>query len=185
MTMKYVFRTALVLLTAGLVTGTYLVVSKRQPEVVVEQRTERITTPKVTTVIRELIPAVVETVWVNREPHEIATWTAVVDTNQVNLDISLRYDEKTNIFDLVKLRAVGIADSVYIEKPVPVEVPRPRRWLGFTGAIGVGFGMAAEPERPELQTAVLDAGIVLYERYRVTGWGDTAGRYGLRFGIDF
>lgn len=184
MTEKYVFWTALCLLVAGLVTGTYLL-SRRQPEVVVEQRTERITAPTVTTVIRERMPAVVETLWVNQEPHEVANWAAILDTNKVSLDIALRYDEKTNIFDLVKLRAVGLADSVFIEKPVRVEVPRSRRLLGFSGAVGLGFGTDTETKRPTLQTATLDAGIVIQERWRITGWGDTDGRYGLRLGADW
>lgn len=185
MTMKYVFWTVLCLIVAGLVLGTYFLVTGKEPPIVVENRTERVTQPTVPTVIRERMPAVVETLWVNQEPHEIATWNAVIDTNRVSLDISVRYDEKTNLFDLIKLRAVGLVDSIYVERPVRVEVPRKRKALGFTGAVGVGFGTDPEQQQPVLKTAVLDAGIVIMERYRVTGWGDTAGRYGLRFGVDF
>lgn len=185
MTMKYVFWTVLAIMVAGLVLGTYFLVKGARPPIVVENRTERVTQPTVTTVIRERMPAVVETLWVNREAHEVATWAAMVDTNRVSVDIALRYDEKTNIFDLIRLRAVGLEDSVYVQKPVRVEVPRPRRWLGFTGAVGVGFGADPQAGKPTLQTAVLDAGIVILERYRVTGWADTNLTYGIRMGVDF
>lgn len=189
MVMKYVFWTALLLVAAGLVTGTYYLSRPRRP-VVIEQVTRQVTQPTVTTVIRERMPAVVETLWVQGQPHEIATWAAIIDTNRVHLDMAVRYDSRDKVFDLVKLKAVGLVDSVYVSGPTVVkEVERKRKLLGVTGALGIGWvkpdplDEAADPRRPV--NAVLDAGVVIKERWRVTGWGDTQGQFGLRLGVDW
>ena len=188
MVMKYVFWTALLLVAAGLVTGTYYLSRPRKP-VVIEQVTRQVTQPTVTTVIRERMPAVVETLWVQGEPHEIATWAAIIDTNRVHLDMVVWYDTHEQVFDLVKLNAVGLVDSVYVSGPAVVkEVERKRKFLGVTGALGIGWAKAdpldegADPRRPV--NAVVDAGVVIKESWRLTCCGDSQGQFGMSLGVD-
>lgn len=187
MTLKQALIIAAALAMAGAVVGAYLYGRKMAETHVTEVMERQITVsqPRETRIIRERMPAVIETLWVNREQHEIATWATVIDTNRVSVDIGLRYDEKTNVFDLIRFNARGVRDSIYVEKPIYISVPERPKPVAFTAALGVGFATDTQDRNPTLRTAVLDAGVVILGKYRLTGWADTNLTYGIRMGVDW
>jgi hypothetical protein len=195
MTLKQALIIAAAMAMAGAVVGAYLIglnhaFRNAAKELQTEGQRDRgiekqvkVSEPWEARISKKNEPAVIETLWVNREQHEIATWAAVIDTNRVSVDIGLRYDEKGNIFDLIRFNARGVRDSIYVEKPIYISVPERPKPVAFTAALGVGWGKAAG--ETELQSAVLDAGVVIMGKYRLTGWADTDLRYGIRMGVDF
>jgi hypothetical protein len=61
------------------------------------------------------MPAIIDTIWVNNESIEIATYKTVIDTNKVTVDLSISYNEKSNVFSLDS-SVTALVDSIYVEK---------------------------------------------------------------------
>jgi hypothetical protein len=173
---KYAFWILLILAAVALPAGGFWL-GTRLAEAPGTGQVTHVTTPVETRIIREYEPAVVETVWAGQEPHEVATWAARIDSNDVAVDIDLRYDERANVFDLIRFDARGLRDSVYFERPAAI------RPLRFTAGMGVGF--RSSNGKPELASADIEAGVLLWEKYRITAWADTRETFGIRLGVNF
>jgi hypothetical protein len=197
MTLKQALIIAAALAMAGAVVGAYLIglnhaFRNAAKELQTEGQRDRgiekqvkVSEPWEARINKKNEPAEIEIKGTGEEAHEIATWAAVIDTNRVTVDIGLRYDEKTNVFDLIRFKARGVRDSIYVEKPIYISVPERPKPVAFTAALGVGFATDTQDRNPTLRTAALDAGVVIIGKYRLTGWADTNLTYGIRIGVDF
>jgi hypothetical protein len=135
-----------------------------------------ITQPIRTTIIRERMPAEIDTVWVSMEPYEIARYSETIDTNRVYVDLDIKYDEKLNEFD-VRHNIMAMRDSIYVEKTVDKYIEKKQRFLSGVAQIGVGF------KEKQLSTATIDLGVMLGGRYMLSAYGDTDKTIGVRGGV--
>jgi len=168
----------LIILVIVLLAGNIYLMRKEKPVNITETHTETKTTIPVKTVIIERnLPAIIDTIWVNNESIEIATYKTVIDTNKVTVDLSISYNEKSNVFSLDS-SVTALVDSVYVEKEKIVYMPKKIKPIGLT--MGLGLSMLEQQYYPQI-----DAGIKLFNKYSITGTIDTEKKLGIRFGVDF
>ncbi len=134
------------------------------------------TIPVRTHVIREQLPAVIDTVWIDRISHEVARYSETIDTNRVYVDLNVEYDEYSNLFN-IKHSVMALRDSVYKEKIVERLTPYKPRFATPCGGLGVGF------VDKQIDNASIDLGVVFRGRYQTTAYIDTNKRYGARLGV--
>ena len=134
------------------------------------------TLPIRTNIIREQLPAKIDTVWVDRISHEVATYSEIIDTNRVYIDLNVEYDEYSNLFN-IKHSIMALRDSVYKEKIVERFTEHKPPFAAFCSGLSVGF------RENQINNATVDVGAVFRGRYQATAFVDTDKRYGARLGI--
>jgi hypothetical protein len=179
MTAKYLFLALAILVIAGLVFGAFYFGRENGGKDISAVERQIINQPAETRIIREHVPAVIETLYVNREAREIATYNAVIDTNQVSVDIGLRYDEASNLFDLIRFHAVPEKKNVIVSTTTNNK-PKP---FGLTGGVSVGF--QKKEDGYGLASAGIDCGVVFAGKYSATAGIDTNGTLSVRLGVNF
>ena len=95
------------------------------------------TTPVVTKIIREYVKADIDTVWINNQSHEVAYYSATIDTNKVSVDLNIKYDELLNVFSL-KTNVISMVDSVCVVKETVKTVITKPKFIGLTSGISIG-----------------------------------------------
>lgn len=174
----------ILMLAIALVIAIGVAVKKQPPAKVTETtNTYRISEPVVTKIIRENVPAVIETLIVNNEPHGIASYRDSIKKDKTTVDLDIKYDIADNLFD-VNAGIYSVRDSVYTETIKTIEKTIKPRFLGLTTAVGVGF---SKPPGKEigLKQADISAGLKLAGKYSLSAFADTEKTFGLRFGVDF
>ena len=183
MTAKYIFYSVVFLVLLGLLFASYYFYSKSNvAKVESNSYTYSTTTPVVTKIIREYIKADIDTVWINNQSHEVAYYSATIDTNKVSVDLNIKYDELLNVFSL-KANVISMVDSVFVEKETVKTVIKKPKFIGLTS--GISIGVKSMDEKIELSNAGLDVGLKFAGKYSVSGYANTDKQYGLRLGLDF
>jgi len=179
---KYVFYCLIVLVVIGLVVASYYYGRKPIPvsgETVNEYRT---TLPVQTTIIRERLPAIIDTVYVDNHAYELASYKEVIDTNKVHIELDVKYNEYSNLFD-IRHNISTVRDSIYVERIITKVIDKKHKLIGFTGGTSIGF---SDSERDiELYSAGIDLGIKLAGKYSASAFIDTKKTFGVRLGVDF
>lgn len=134
------------------------------------------TVPVRTNIIREQLPAHIDTVWVDNVSHEVATYSTTIDTNKVHIDLEVKYDEHTNLFN-TKHTIIALRDSVYKEKIVERLIEKKPRFIALSSGMSVDFGEAG------INSAGIDAGVLLRGQYQLNAFVTTEKLYGVRVGI--
>lgn len=175
----------IVLLVVALVVAVGFAVRKRPPASVTEvTNTYRVSEPVVTKIIRERVPAVVETLIVHGKPHGIASYSETICKDKTTVDLSVRYDIADSVFD-VNAGIYSVRDSIYVESIKTIEkVARPK-FVRLTGAIGVGFEKDSARAGVSPASSDISIGVKFVNRYSVCAFVDTREVFGLRFGVDF
>jgi len=181
--MKYLIPILCVLLIIALCVSMFMLGKTKAEKPSISETTIRTTIPEKTIIIRERIPAKIDTVDIEGHQHEIASYTDIVDTNNVYIKTDIRYDEHSNLFD-VRHDIRALRDSVYVEKitQLPPVVIKPK-FIGLTGGITTGF--ANSENGLALHSSGIDAGIKIKGKYSATLFANTDEVFGLRFGVDF
>jgi len=174
----------LTVLALALITGTVwatltLVRRTPTPPPNVSNRYIQTTVPVETRIIRQNLPGKVDTVYVNNQPAEYASHSETIEKDRVSVDLDVGYNEGTNLFD-IRANVTSLRDSVYVEKII--DRTRVPKLLSVTTALGVGFSgdRGIEPDHVSL-----DLGLKFRDKYRITAFGDTHRKFGLRLGVDF
>lgn len=176
---------ALVIAILAVVAVFRLTAKNKLPTSTITENRYETTVPVRTVVIRESLPARIDTVYIDGTAYEIARYTDTLDTNKVYIKTDIKYDERTNLFDIS--RDINIQrDSVYVEKITTVfeKLPKPKL-VSMTGAIGSGFKSDEKSGGLVLNSMCLDAGIKIKSKYSATLFATTNAEYGIRFGVDF
>lgn len=135
--------------------------------------------PTVTTIIRESQPAKIEIITPPAgDPYEMASYSAIVDTNQVVAAINVNYDEASNLFDIK-------ADIINRRESVVIAPPAKKRTVRLTGQIGIGFNQDEKTAEHRLSRADIAIGALFADRYSVLAFVDTDLTYGIRLGVNF
>ena len=181
--MKYLIPVLCVLLIIALCVSMYKLGKIKAEKPNTNETTIRTTIPEKTIVIRERIPAKIDTAYVDGHQYDMASYSDVVDTNKVYVKTDIEYDEYHNLFS-VRHDIMALRDSTYIEKitQLPGEKYKPK-FIGLTGGITTGF--ANTDKGLTLHSSGIDAGIKLLGKYSATLFANTDEVYGLRFGVDF
>jgi hypothetical protein len=130
--------------------------------------------PVRTTIIRESLPARIDTIYVHDEAQEVASYRDIITEGKATVDLDIKFNKKTDIFS-VKTDISVLTDSVYVEKHV-YHKPKPIR-----PSVALGTGFSDEG----LNHATLDAGLIFANKYRITAFASTNKTYGVRVGVDF
>ena len=172
-------------LVVALVVAIGFAVKKQPPAKVTEiTNTYRVSEPVVTKIIRQNVPAVIETLIVNSEPHGIASYAETIKKDKTTVDLDIKYDITSNLFD-VNAGIYSIRDSVHIETIKTIEKTIKPRFIGFTSAVGVGFEKDDTSGQIGLVSSDFALGVKFVNRYSMSAFVDTRKSFGLRFGVDF
>ena len=177
--MKLIPIAIIVVVVVALVVGAYFVGKGNKQELVPQNTTTTIsnTLPMRTTIIREHVPARIDTIWIDKDvPYEVASYSEIIDTNKVWIDLNIKYDEHSNEFD-VRHNIFALRDSIYTERLVDRFVQHKPK------LIAPAIGMSAGFREKALNNASIDAGIVVRGKYQLGAFVDTDKRYGVRMGM--
>lgn len=175
----------ILILAVALVVAIGFAVKKQPPAKVTEiTNTYRVSEPVVTKIIRENVPAVIETLIVNNEPHGIASYAETIKKDKTTVDLNVKYDLADNTFD-VNAGIYSVRDSIYSETVRTIERTIKPKFVGLTGSVGVGFGKDSSGNQFSLSSSDIAVGAKFVGRYSVSVFADTRSIYGLRFGVDF
>lgn len=144
------------------VSGLYLILGHK-PDNLLAQPPIIVTKPVYITA-----PAVIETLFVAGEPHEIARLDTTITNDHVAVDLGIRYDETDNRFDT----RVSVTQT-------PIIVPP--KLFRLATAVDIGWD-GKEGWNP--QVVGIGAGVKIREKYSIMGTINTQGTYGIRFGVD-
>jgi hypothetical protein len=182
MTAKYVFYLMIILIIAGLLFSTYYFWKKSNP-IIIEENTQTYytTKPIETRIIRESLPTKIDTVYIDGSQNEIAYYETSIDSNNVNVDLSISYDERMNVFSLDH-NITTMMDSIYVEKEVVKTITKSPQLIRLTGGILTIF---ESQDETKLKNVGIDAGIKIVDKYSITGYINTNKEFGIRLGIDF
>jgi len=187
---KYIFYIILILAVIASYVVVYRLARKPVPpaQITTNEYTEHTTIPVVTKIIEKNIPAVIETLYVDGHNYEVARYSAVIDTNKVTIDLDIKYDEYSNLFD-IRHNITTIRDSVYYEKVTEIIREKPVQFVKVAGSIGVGFEKGAGNNQYRVAGGDIALGVKFVNRYSVLPFvavrEDKKPLYGLRLGIDF
>lgn len=134
----------------------------------------RTTVPVRTTIIREQLPARIDTVYVNGDPQAVASYREVITEGKATVDLDVKFNKSTDMFS-VKTDISVLSDSIYVEK----NIYHKPKFLRPTIAIGTGFSSGG------LDYTAIDAGLIIANKYRITAFASTDQTYGVRLGVDF
>jgi hypothetical protein len=175
----------ILVLAIALVVAIGFAVKKQPPAKVTEiTNTYRVSEPVVTKIIRQNVPAVIDTMLVNNKPHGIASYTETIKKDKTTVDLDIKYDLTDRVFD-VNAGIYSVRDSVYVETIKTIEKTIKHKFIMFTGAIGVGFEKDDTSGQIGLANSDVALGIKLANRYSVCAFVDTRKSFGMRFGVDF
>ncbi len=156
---------------------------KQQVPVIREvTNTYRVSEPVVTKIVRENVPAVIETLLVQDRPHEVAVYRDTVRKDKTTVDLDVCYDVYERSFD-VNADIYSVRDSVFVMKEMVRETTVKPKLLGFASELGVNF----EQDNGSVGLASVDVGVgvKIAGRYSIYAVVDTRRTVGLRFGVDF
>jgi hypothetical protein len=161
--LKYIWYIVAALVLIGLVLGAYFY--GRKPPV-----TTTITKPVETQIIYRQLPA---QIIVAPDGHEIASLdtTLVSKDSTATVDMHLKYDEQSNLFD-VNAKITTLNTTKIIEKKPPFMSP--------VCGLGIGFQNGLD-----LKQAQIDVGVRFVGKYDVTIFYNTEKTFGARVGVRF
>jgi hypothetical protein len=182
-TAQCLFYILITLLAAGALVGVYYLARRPIPPPVITETVNSTTStlPVVTKIIRENLPARIDTVFIDNTMYEMAYHTERIERERAIVDLDIEYDERFNLFD-IRADVTSFNDSIYVEKIIEKTEYIPRPPIAFTADMGVGFSGLADVD-PEYVS--LGAGIKIVDKFRVGVFADTRLTYGLRLGVDF
>lgn len=181
-TAQYVFYLVIFLVVIGLLFLSLYFYSRYVPtKIESNSKTYTYTLPVVTKILRQNLPALIDTVWADSTSHEVASYREKVSKGKTSVDFGIRYDERTNLFD-VNADITAVVESVFVEKETIKTITRKPKFIGLTGGISIG---GSSFTNPQLSQAGIDAGFKFVGKYSATAFINTDKNYGVRLGIDF
>ncbi|OPZ49128.1 MAG: hypothetical protein BWY95_00306 [Bacteroidetes bacterium ADurb.BinA104] len=174
MSTKYLPYLLLFIVLAGALVGAGYLLGRNRNFTTSSPVIHRTTLPVRTTIIRESLPARIDTIYVHDEAQEVASYRDTITEGKATVDLDIKFNKKTDIFS-VKTDISVLTDSVYVEKHV-YHKPKPIR-----PSVALGTGFSDEG----LNHATLDAGLIFANKYRITVFASTNKTYGVRVGVDF
>lgn len=168
-----------------MVSLSYCKILKQKPDIREHTTTIRTTEPVITKIIEKRVPAVIETMYVQTgESYEMAYYHTKIDTNRVSVDLSVRYNEHSNLFDVAH-HIVTQRDSIVIETVKEITITKPPKFIRLATQLGIGLRYDKERSEIRHESADVALGIKFIDRYSVLAFVDSRKTYGLRFGVDF
>lgn len=156
----------------------YLYYRQPAPETNTSVQVHHITRPVETKIVREHLPARVDTVYINNEPHPIARYSETIEKEKTKVDLSIAYDERLREFS-VDTKITSLIDSVFVEKEILRTIEKKPKFLGLMAGVQVGAGDG------QLANAGLDVGVKFVGKYSLSAFVNSDRIYGVRFGVDF
>lgn len=191
MTSKYIFFSLALVVLLGLLFAAYSFGKRSIPPVATENitnNTYKTTLPVETRIIRESVPAIIETLVVNNEPHGIASYSETIVRDKTTVDLSIKYDISSSLFD-VNANIYSVRDSVYVETTKTIDRVFKPKLLGFTASVGAGLDFPSQNEQYNISYGDVSAGLKIAGKYSVQSFvaiqDSKKPVYGLRLGIDF
>jgi len=181
---KYIFYVLVALAVICSYLGVYFLASRPAPvaQSTSTTRTYQTTIPVKTVIIREQIPARIDTVVVDGHAYDIASYNDTLKKDKTTIGLRVRYNEYSNLFD-VNADVSTVRDSVYSEKNTITVIEKKQKLIGLTGGISTGFSKSGSSVA--LKNAGIDAGIKILGRYSATAFANTDNVFGIRLGVDF
>jgi len=177
------------LVIAGLMLGAFYVGHKLAKPVINENTTiheHNTMLPIETRIIRENVPAVIDTVGEGEDAYEVAYYSEQIVENdgKVKIGLNIDYNEKTNLFN-VGADINVVRDSIYVEKITTKTIEQKPPFVRLTGQVGIGFGKDERENGISVKSSDVAIGVKFVNRYSVLAFVDIDLTYGLRFGVDF
>lgn len=178
--MKYVWYIVLTMAILGMLAMGLQLLGRRGEVVSTKTVTSKMEPVNVNLVA---VPADVETVVKDGKAREVATYSATIDSARAIVDIGIRYDEDSNVFDLIKFRAMVPRDSVYVERIEREIVKTKPPIIGLSAGIRTMHGKIGN--KLDVSAVGVDLGIKIVGKYTISAGLDSDGTLSARLGIDF
>lgn len=187
--MRYLPYIAIIICIIWAIIMTAIVV-RRSPAIELKEVTNsyHTTTPVITKIIQNNVPAEIETLFVDGQNYEIARYHAEIDTNKVNVSLDIKYNERSNVFD-IRHNVTAMRDSVYFEKIIEKTIKSKPKFIRLSGDIGVGIEEFKSASNINIASGDIALGIKLIDKYSFKPYihfrENNVPLYGVRLGVDF
>ncbi len=95
---KYLPYLLLFIVLAGALVGAGYLLSRNRNFVTSNPVIHRTTLPVRTTIIRESLPARIDTIYVHDEAQEVASYRDIITEGKATVDLDIKFNKKTDIF---------------------------------------------------------------------------------------
>lgn len=184
MTAKYIFYIVIVVVVLTLIGLSWYFYAKHN-DMQIETRNMifHTTTPVITRIIESNLPAKIDTIYIGSIPHEKASLDTIIVNGKTTVDLSISYDEASNLFSL-DTSITSMIDSIYVEKEVIKTITKKPKFIGLTAGIGASMAKNSDGSM-DISSGQIDAGLKIAGKYSITAFVNTEKEIGARFGIDF
>lgn len=190
MNVRYCFYSLALVVLCGLLICSYFLGKRNGSQVFSEtitNNTHKTTLPVETKIIRENVPAKIDTVFVDGRLYEVASHRELINENNVSVELDIEYSEYNKLFD-IRHNIRTVRDSIYVEKIVDRVVEHRPAFLRPIMGMSIGTGSIGE-NKYNVSYGDVSAGIKISDKYSTqvfAGFRESQKPvYGIRLGIDF
>lgn len=135
-----------------------------------------------TTIYRDRVITVIDTIIVDGHEYTVARYKETIDTLNVRVALDIEYWEQERYFN-VRSDVSAETSTVYITETIANTIEKPYPLMSAIAGISPAFSFSED--KVNVHSFMLDAGVRLAGKYDISAFGSTDGTYGIRAGIKF